>query len=122
MGGGGGMGCRAGAVCGRWGRIRASRPGASVAPGRPRRVRSGGRPLWRARESFQGEEAVGDRDERDVVLPAGVGAALEVVKTERVFELAVVLLDAPAQLGQLDESPDWGVCGQVGQPVVGWRW
>ena len=44
-----------------------------------------------------------DRDERDVVVPAWVGAAFEVIQAERVFELAVVMLDPPAQLGQADE-------------------
>jgi hypothetical protein len=50
--------------------------------------------------SLQGEERVRDGDEGDVVVPAAVGAALEVVKAERVLELAVVVLDPPAQLRQ----------------------
>ena len=45
-----------------------------------------------------------DRDERDVVVPTGPRSASEVVQAERVFEFAVVLLDAPAQLGQRDEA------------------
>ena len=48
-------------------------------------------------EPFEREEAVCDRDECDVVVPAAEGAAFEVVEAERVFELAVVLLDPPAQ-------------------------
>src|SRR5687767_11463527 len=118
MVGRGGMGCRAAAVCGRWGRCPASRPGASGAPGRPQRARSGGRPGWRASEAFCGQKAVGDADEGDVVLPAGPGAALEVIEAERVFELAVVLLDTPAQLGQRDESLKRRVGRKVGDPVV----
>ena len=42
-----------------------------------------------------------DRDERYLVIPAAVGAALEVVQAERVLELAVVVLDPPAQFGEL---------------------
>ena len=75
---------------------------------------------WRA-PAFEGQEGVGDRDERDVVVPAAVAAALEVVEAEGVFELAVVVLDAPAQLGQPDQLGERGVGGQGGEPVVGRR-
>jgi hypothetical protein len=62
---------------------------------------------------------VGDRDEGDVVVPARPGAAFEVVEAERVFELAVVLLDAPAQLRELDKLLQRRVGGEVADPVVG---
>ena len=55
--------------------------------------------------------AVRDRDERDVVVPARVGAALEVVKAERVLELAVVLLDPEAHLRQPHQLLERGVGG-----------
>jgi hypothetical protein len=71
-------GGRAAALCGRWGRFRASRPGALGVPGRPRRG-SGCRPGWRAPGSLQGEEGVRDGDEGYVMVEAAVGAALEVV-------------------------------------------
>src|SRR5665811_1839300 len=93
---------RAAALCGRWGRCLASRPGALGAPGRSRRG-SGCRPGWRTAFSLQREERVRDRDEGDVVVPAAVGAALEVVQAERCLELAVVLLDPPAQLCELHQ-------------------
>src|SRR3954452_19677602 len=66
------------------------------------RTGSGCRPESRA-PAFEGEEGVGDRDERDVVMPAAVGAAFEVIEAERVFEFAVVVLDAPAELAEPDQ-------------------
>src|SRR5438046_1965201 len=109
---------RAAALCGKWGRGRASRPGVLVAPGGPRRG-SGCRPGWRAPSSLQGEECVRDRDERDVVVPAAVGAAFEVIETERVFELAIVVLDPPAQLREPNELLERRVRGEIGEPVLG---
>ena len=66
-----------------------------------------------------GAERLGEADEGDVVVPAGVAAAFEVVESEAVFEFAVVVFDAPADLGQADQVAQGGVGGQVGQPVVG---
>src|SRR5919201_5964859 len=101
MVGRGGMRCWAAAVVGRSGMCRSSR---TAAAGARRRAGTGSgcRPESRA-SAFEGEEGVGDGDQRDVVLPAAVAAALEVVEAERVLELAVVVLDAPADLGQTDE-------------------
>src|SRR5438445_229498 len=111
------MGGRA-ALCGTWGRCPASRPGALAAPGRARRG-SGCRPGLRAARSLQGEERVRDRDERDVVVPAAIGAALEVVQSEGVLELAVVVLDPPAHLPQPHEVLQRRLDGEVGEPVLG---
>jgi hypothetical protein len=77
----------------------------------------GCRPGWRAPSSLQSEEGVGDRDERGVVVPAAVAAALEVVEPERVFEFAVVVLDPPPELGQVRELAQLGVGRQGGEPV-----
>ncbi len=57
-------------------------------------------------------------DEGEVVVPADIGAALEVVEAEGVFEFAVVLLDAPAQFGQFGEPMDRSVGRKVGRPDV----
>src|SRR5437660_6405611 len=110
---------RAAASCGRWGRSRASRPGALGAPGRGRRG-SGCRPEWRGSASLQGQECLRYGDERDVVVPAAVGAAFEVIQAERVLELAVVVLDPPAHLPQPHEVLQLGIGGEVGEPVLGW--
>src|SRR3954453_8612745 len=59
-----------------------------------------------------------ERDERAVVVPALGGAALEVVEPERVFELAVVVLDAPTALGERDQYREHRRLGQVGEPVL----
>jgi hypothetical protein len=42
---------------------------------------------------------VGGGDQGDVVMPSGPGTPFEVVQAEAVFEFAVVVLDAPADLG-----------------------
>jgi hypothetical protein len=69
-------------------------------------------------QPLQGDNGVSGRDQRHVVVPTTEAAALEVVKTKAVFELAVVVLDAPAQLGQPDQLLKRGVLGQAGQPVL----
>src|ERR1043166_7965045 len=51
-------------------------------------------------QPLQGDERVGDRHQGHVVVPALPGAALEVVKPERVLQLTVIMLHPPAQLGQ----------------------
>ncbi len=62
---------------------------------------------------------MGDGDQGDVVVPAGVGATLEVVEAKGVLQLAVVLLDPPAQLGEADQFLDWRLGGEVGEPEIG---
>src|SRR5687767_13391527 len=90
----------AAAVCGRSGRARASRRSGAAARAAARRG-SGCRPGFRA-PAFEGEKGVGDRHTGDVVMPAAVGAAFEVSQAEGVLEFAVVVLDAPAELGEPD--------------------
>jgi hypothetical protein len=53
-----------------------------------------------------------------VVLQPAVAAAFVVIKAEALLEFAVVVLNAPAQLGELDERDQRGVGGQVRQPVL----
>jgi hypothetical protein len=50
-------------------------------------------------EPLGGDEEVGGGDEGDVAVPAGPGAAFEVVQAEAGLELAEVVFDAPAALG-----------------------
>jgi hypothetical protein len=66
---------------------------------------------------------VSGRDQRHVVVPTTEAAALEVVKTKAVFELAVVVLDAPAQLGQPDQLLKRVSSGRLAsQYLTGWGW
>jgi hypothetical protein len=51
-----------------------------------------------ARESAAGEERVRDGHTSEVVVQAGEGAAFVVIESEALLELAVVVLDSPAQL------------------------
>ena len=64
---------------------------------------------------------MGGGHEGDVVVPARPGTPLEVVQAQAVLEVAVVVLDAPADLGRTDQVGDRGVGRQVGQPVIGRR-
>lgn len=68
-----------------------------------------------------GEEGVGGGHEGEVVVPARPGPTFELVQVQAVFEFAVVVLDAPADLGQPDQIGHRGVGLQVGQPVIGGR-
>src|SRR5512132_3848517 len=72
-----------------------------------------GRRGWFWVQPLQGDESVGGRDQGHMMVPAAEAAALEVVKAKAVFELAVVVLDAPAQLGQPHQLLKRGVVGQV---------
>jgi hypothetical protein len=54
-----------------------------------------------------------------VAVPAQVGAAFEVAEAEAVLELAVVVLDPPADLRQPGQFGDGSTGGQGGQPVIG---
>ena len=54
-----------------------------------------------------------------MVVPAGVGATFEVSKSETCFQLAVVVLHAPPDLGQADEFLQWCQDGQSREPVIG---
>ncbi len=49
-----------------------------------------------AAEPLRGEERVRDADQGDMVVPAGVGTALEVLEPQLVFEFPVAVLDPPA--------------------------
>src|SRR5215213_12001175 len=88
-----------GAGCaGRGGRRQPNRRAALAAHAIPGRW--SGRRGWFWVQPLQGDEGVGGRDQGHVVMPAAEAAALEVVKAQAVLELAVVVLDAPAQLGR----------------------
>jgi len=54
-----------------------------------------------------------------VAVPAGERSALEVVQAEAGFQLAVVVLDPPPDLGPADQLGDRGVLREGGQPVTG---
>ena len=61
----------------------------------------------------QGAEGLGEGGEGDVAVPAGERAALEMGQPEAGFQLAVVVLDPPPDLGQPVEPGDGGIGGQV---------
>ena len=61
---------------------------------------------------------MGDGDAGQVVVQPAIAVAFVVVEAEALLELAVVVLDAPAQLGQRHEPDQRRVGGQVGQPVL----
>src|SRR5450759_3781143 len=101
----------------------AGRAGAGPAGYQPLQLAQGGEQALGRRirfwvEALQGEEAMRQADERDVVVPAAKRAPLEVIEAERVLELAVVLLDAPAQLGEAHQLEQRRLRRQVGQPVL----
>ena len=62
---------------------------------------------------------MGGGDEGGVVVPAGPGAALEVVESESGFQFPVVVFDAPADFGQAHEFLEGCVGVEGGEPVVG---
>src|SRR3954463_12317442 len=67
--------------------------------------------------TFVLQEAVGQRGQDDVALPARQTAAFEVVETEFVFQFLILLLDRPALVRQLDDRAQRRGRGQVHQVV-----
>lgn len=57
-------------------------------------------------------------DQGGVVVPPEPRTALEVVESEAGFQLPVVMLDAPADLGQTHQLRQGCVLGQGGDPEV----
>ncbi len=53
------------------------------------------------------------------MVPAAVGTALEVIEPECVLQLAVVVLDPPAQLREPHEIFERRAGREVGEPVLG---
>src|ERR1700716_587384 len=97
------MSCCVRELCGgRWGMRRPSRRGVLGGHGERRRESGRRRDFWVEPERCC--EGLGYGDEGDVAVPAGVGASFEVVQAEAVFEFAVVVFDAPADLGALYEG------------------
>lgn len=54
-------------------------------------------------QRLEHQKCVGNRGQRDVVMPAGPRAPLEVIELERVFQFSIILRDAPAPLGEAHE-------------------
>jgi hypothetical protein len=52
-----------------------------------------------------------DGDAGEVVLQPAVGAALVMVEPEALLELAIVMLDAPAELGEVHKRLEGGIGG-----------
>ena len=59
-----------------------------------------------------------DGDAGEVVLQAAERAAFVVIKAEALLELAVVVLNAPAQLREADQGHDRRLGREVGEPVL----
>jgi hypothetical protein len=57
-------------------------------------------------QPLQSAEAMGDRDQDQVVMPATEAAALDVVQAKHAVPFPVVLLDPPSQLAQPDQLQD----------------
>ena len=85
---------------------------------RPGRGSSRRRHFWVGAE--HGAERLGENGEGHVAVPAGVGAALEVVQAEAVLELAVVVLDGPVLADEAGQVGRGGVgAGQAGDGADG---
>ena len=67
------------------------------------------------------EKGVGDGGEHDVMLPAGIRAAFEVVEAEFGFELLILLLDRPALMRESDQLLQRRRGRQMDEEVFGAR-
>src|SRR5215213_5866820 len=68
---------------------------------------------------FGDQEAIGRHAQSGMVVEAAPAAALIVPKPEFLLELLVVALDAPPELGKVDQAREANVLGQRREPVFG---
>jgi len=54
-------------------------------------------------------ERLGEGGECDVPVPADVASTFEMIQSEPVFELPVVVLDTPTDFREPDEVSQWGL-------------
>src|SRR5260370_20558094 len=76
--------------------------------------RSGGNRL-----PFGDQESVSRDAQRGVVVEASPTSPFEMSKPELLFQLLIIALDAPAQLGQIDQAFEGDVRGQRREPIFG---
>jgi len=86
-----------------------------------REPRGGTRSRGGNRLALGDQEAVGGDAQRGAMMEATPASAFEVAKPEFLLELLVVTLDAPAQLGQIDQTFEGDVVWQGREPVLGRR-
>src|SRR5260370_2404046 len=72
-----------------------------------------------SRLRFGDEESVRRDGQRGVVVEASPTSPFEVSKPELLFQLLIIALDAPAQLGQIDQAFEGDVRGQRREPIFG---
>src|SRR5674536_388595 len=65
------------------------------------------------------QESVGGDAQRGVVVEAAPPSALEMPKPDLLLELLIVALDAPAQLGEVDQRAERDILGKGREPVFG---
>ena len=53
------------------------------------------------------------------MMEAAPAASFILAEAEFLLELQIVTLDAPAQLGEIDECGEGDVLGQGGEPILG---
>src|SRR6516162_6245616 len=66
---------------------------------------------------FGDQEAISCDAERGVMMKAAPATPFKMTEADLLFELLVVALDAPAQLGQVDEAGKGNVLGECRKPI-----
>ena len=84
----------------------------------PRTTGSVGRGSLGGASAFDLEEGERDGREHDVMRPALIGAAFEVIEAEVVFQLAILLFDGPAAARERDEVDERRRRRQMEQVVL----
>src|SRR4249919_1510280 len=66
------------------------------------------------------QEPVGCDAQRGVVVEAAPSSSFEVAEADLLLEFLVIALDAPAQLGKVDQTTEGDAFGKGRKPVFGW--
>ena len=108
-----------------FGMCRSGRSGGAPWPitfgnGRRLEQRGGTRSRGGNRFPLADQESVGCDAQRGVMVKASPSTALKMAEPDFLLEVLIIALDAPAQLGQIDQTMERGVCWNRREPVFGW--
>jgi hypothetical protein len=70
---------------------------------------------------FGDQESIGRDAKSGVMVEATPPPPFKMPEPDLLFELLIIALDTPAQLGGIDQVAEWDVFRQGREPIFGWR-
>ena len=69
--------------------------------------------------AFGDQKAVGGKTKGGMVVKAAPAAPFVIAETEFPFQLLIIALDPPSQLGEINQTLEADILGQSGKPILG---